>query len=448
MIKQLLLLLIMLKSNIFSKTLGIVFLALTAGLLWEVASLVLSAPDNNNAYYIPSDARWTARMDGSAFFKESFSEAFVTSEETEIVDLIQELVENRTTSRESVDLGIDFLSDIYVSSVKREGKRLLVFSFNLRDAKKFNNLLSVTKSGQIALSADKKVGILVVSALKNDAFSPAKLAQFAQEFISPQKKYSAAQERENVLSSFWINTKEYQGELHVSAENNKLSFEGNLHVDIQKKHPFKQLKPNGLHLSHASITGALKDSLAGVLKGFMPSLPSGITSVSMNYRGSEITSDGNMLFLPEMDILLGYETEVDIRHFLEIHLESQTISNLTESSFKCVGKTFYYRQIDDRTIYIGREKPTFSDTAHFLLITGEPSSILTLHGDDSYLRFARLMPTFLATENLITSMETIHLSISEPNNGMSQIEGTIDFTSEVTPIGAILEFLVRTELVK
>ena len=448
MIKQLHLLLVMLKSKNFFKVLGILFLAVITFLIWELSTFVLTAPQNSNADYIPSDARWTIRMDGNAFFKESFSEAFLTEKENEIVDIIQELVENRTASSESVDLGIDFLSDIYISSIKRDEKRLVVFTFNLRDSKKFTNLQEISETGKIAISSNKKVGVLVVPILKNSGFSSEKLAQFAQQLVKKTNSKKPHLQDKNVVSSCWINTKEFKGDLNIAIKNTDLKFDGYLNTGFKNVRKVRQLEPNGFHISYAAISGSLKDTLSRMLKDFMPSLPSGISSVSLNYRGSEITTDKNMMILPDMDVLLGYDNKVSIQEFLDLHLESQSISKLTAETFECAGKTYYYAQVDDLTIYVGRKKPTYTNSTHFLLVSGNPSSILTLRGDDSYLRFARLMPTFLATENFIHSMQEINLSISDPKNGKSSISGTIHFSSGATPIGSILTFLVRTEVVK
>lgn len=239
---------------------------------------------------------------------------------------------------------------------------------------------------------------------------------------------------------------DFFGNAQFTSNQSEINVEGDFQIKNLKAEK-KRLIPNGFHVTASISESSINDSIQKLLKQFIPGIESNLTSISMNYRGTYLTKDDDILFLPDGDFLLGFDQKQDFRKLL---IEQDSLENIElkgPSTFLCGGKQFVYKQIDEKHIYFGTNPmKTTNNNGHLLFISGSPSIITKLKGNTMMQRLIKMFPSYRASNDFFKAMDNIEIALHHDKNG-EKLKGKIDFKEGNSPFPTILKFLIKTRLI-
>lgn len=418
--------------------LKVVFLLALAWGGITISRLLLVEPENQNKNFISDDLEWVVQLDGMELLKTGFYDALIHSNDEEFLSLLQDVLEKRK-DQESVNTGIDFLSNTYIGKVKSKHD-IFVAYVNLNRPEKFKEFTESIRSMNIVCAQKNKVGLIIYSTddLKKSGLNPSTLFNNSSNY---SKKFNQSE-----LIQLEINKDDFTGNAQFKSDQSEMNIEGLFFFPEQDAEK-ERLKPDGLHIT-ASIPGAaINDSVQELLNRFIPGIEAKISSLSMNYRGIDLTEDKKIMFLPDADFLLGFDREQNIHEILIEQDSLGRIELLGPSTFMCAGKLFMYMQLDESHIYFGRNPmETVSNEEHHLFISGSPSVITKMSGNTMMQRLIKMFPSYRASEDLFDSMKSIEIQMLHGDKG-EKLKGKIEFTEGNPPTPTILKFLLRTRLI-
>lgn len=418
--------------------LKVLFLLIIAWGGLTISRLLLVQPENQNRNFISEDLEWVVQLDGKELLKTGFYDALIHSNDEDFLSLLQDVIEKRE-DQESVNTGIDFLSNTYIGKIKSK-QDIFVAYVNLNRPKKFKEFSESIRSNNIECAQKESVGLILYSTedLNSSGLNPANLFNNSSNY---SKKFNQSE-----LIQLKINKDGFTGNAQFKSDQSEMNIEGLFFFPEQDAEK-ERLKPDGLHIT-ASIPGsAINDSVQEILNRFIPGIDAKISSLSMNYRGIDLTEDKKIMFLPDADFLLGFDREQDIHRVLIEQDSLGRIELLGPSTFMCAGKLFMYMQLDKTHIYFGRNPmETTSNEGHHLFISGNPSVITKMRGNTMMQRLIKMFPSYRASEELFDSMKSIEIQMIHGEKG-EKLKGKIEFTDGNPPTPTILKFLLRTRLI-
>jgi len=205
-----------------------------------------------------------------------------------------------------------------------------------------------------------------------------------------------------------------------------LEFQGKVHADFSKHalSDLRTLTPEGLHLSSRIVPADLFNPTDFGLPASLPEL----SGISINFRGSEIVHKAFTALIPDADALLEFEREFSLSEILDSLEAAQFITQRTNSSFRFCERKFYFRQIDPKTIYIGRQTPGEFGTLDkntLFQCRGALSTLTDVQGQGIVRRFLEIVSAFTASRTFAQNTDDFQMTVKMSKKGEATIKGSL-----------------------
>lgn len=396
-----------------------------------------STPSNENHNYIPSNSEVIVAFKGDVIIKSVLSDFIASQDET----LLDKLNSSKDEIKEST--GINFLSDVILFSTKENGEPISGLLFNLSNENNFKSNFE----GEI-IASNSSVGILLFN--ENNKESTKELKAFAENLIvHPTTLYSenlAQKEKLDSYISIWSKiNKNCWKYTSLNIHQNEIVVEGEFVNENNNSDKLSQLNQNSnsFNFSTSFIPEEVSDSTLSLL-GIDNNQ---IIGFSTNYRSIKIEQENSFELVPDADFIYQFKNEINASEVLKNLASKENISNLNSTSFMFGGQSFNYKQIDSKTVYIGRTAFGEISTKRgksLLKIKGKPSYLNQIEGNSFILRLISIFPAYRVGNNLTNDIQNIDCEINPSSSNTAKINGKIEFKKEsyatIELIKNLLEF--------
>ena len=298
------------------------------------------------------------------------------------------------------DYGIDFKSDVVAFKMPYKTSYVIGFLLKLSSEDAFEKSIGANVTAQQVAIAHNEVGLILnyfgTERKHEDAID---LQQLADNIMSNSIAKQKAPESPSSLIS--VRGKNTNFDLFI--EENVIVFDGSFVPKSQLKTATqKHLKEKGFHIAASSFP-----ELAALLP------ESQIDFMNVNFLGyGENTEKGFPSI--QFELLVGFTSKTDVLQLLKEKFNVEPMLNERGDEINLVGQTFTFKQLDDRTCYIGSTKnPEFitRPSNKLLRISGVPSSFFAYTSDSFLVTMLEINPKFHATKQLALKTKLIQKEI-------------------------------------
>lgn len=430
------------KQSILKKLIPVIIILTIIWSIFFISKRVLEKPINDNINYLPSDALWSMQIDLRELMNKGMESIVFGQEDRELQKLIQDIAQNKEIEfQEYTDYGIQINSSLLLFELNNEN--IIGAIINLTNTSAFTKNVPNELNSNMACIAKDNVGLILVSM---DKMTKSKeLSEIASKILSSDNEKL---EKAPHLFALTIHNgkslfKELkQGKINLELNNNNALITGELITTKSYiNNPFQSLKPADFHIDLGDVPKELNQKVNEAL-GF--NLPH-ITSISINYRNSELITEPKTAISVNADFLIGFNNSVNCDSIISTIINNTEALNIDGSRFSLNGSIYNYKQIDSNTIFIGNNSFNIENlcTQNVLLkISGDPTAITTIKGESLSRRLLSIIPIFKASEQLANSIDEIDLEIKPQDNLNNLIQGEIIFKKDHYTINEILKFLI------
>tara|TARA_R110002072_G_scaffold302668_1_gene487154 strand:- start:7270 stop:8571 length:1302 start_codon:yes stop_codon:yes gene_type:complete len=430
------------KKSILAKLIPVL---LILGVLWSfffVGKMILQKAENNNLNFIPKNSLWYAQIDLQKLIKNEVETLIFSDNDKEILLLLEELIENKDSTLKSIQQNGIQINSIVLAFGLNDG--ITGILFNLTSSQKFNASFSTRPSRRIACKTKDNVGVLLFSKDTNTSTKELKKKAndfFNANFLEIQKsKHLIAI---NLLKKIKKNTAIEEGEFTIDINKNQLLIDSQFESSIESN-TMPSLHPENLHIDWQQIPSFISDSLRLWTHSTIPDLK----SISINYTGSDLVTEPLMKLAPIVNTVLQLNDSLDFKSFLGRIEMDQLIESHTSESFIYAGTSYFYKQTNYHTIYVGRDKfdPDKLTTEDALLsISGSPESITNIVGKSLARKLLGILPLYKASDKLSHSVENIDVELIQNQNGKYTLHSIIQFKESKYATNELLKFILAIE---
>jgi hypothetical protein len=175
-------------------------------------------------------------------------------------------------------------------------------------------------------------------------------------------------------------------------------------------------------------------------------------SISMNYKGINIISDGSGMHpLPIMDLLIEFKTNFNVSDFFEnAPFVDQIEGEFSNNQLKIAGFTYYINQINSTTVSIGSTKNLEiieNKKQELFSVKGNLSSVLKIKGGGMIVSFIEVVPLFKSSKELFGNVEKFDITLIKETPQKAQVNGKLIFKKGHSTLNEIIKFsLVNKDL--
>ena len=424
------------KLNNTFKVIGVLLSLIIFWLFYISLQTFYNSPDNKNHSYIPSNSNIVVAFKGDVMIKSVISD-FIASQDEALLDKL-----NSSKDEVKESTGINFLSDIILFTLTQDEELISGLIFNLIDKDNFNSNFE----GKI-ITSNESVGFLLFN--ENNRLSKEKLNSIAQKLIDqPTNLYSkklAPKEKGNSYISIWSKADESWKYTSLKVIKNEIIVEGEFVIENKNHDYLTQLNQNSNSFSFS--TTFIPQKVSDTTLSFLGIQDNQILGLSTNYRSIKIEQEKSFELVPDADFIYQFKNEINASEVLKNIASRETISNINASNFEFGGQLFNYKQVDPKTVYIGRTEfgktSTRSDNS-LLKIKGKPSYLNQIEGNSFILRLISIFPAYRVGNSLSNTIQNIDFEVNPISNNIIKINGKIEFKKEsyatIELIKNLLEF--------
>jgi len=452
------------KLAFFRKFISVLFLLLLIWGGYYLATLSLQRHVNENLDYIPENAVFAARVDGSSVLKTAIS-SIVLSEDEAILKLINASFERKgKTKDQDKKLGIDFNSDIILFTSPLNNNLVFGVLLNLKNKKRFTSNIPNFLSESQSFATTGNIGLILTERpIKGTIpLTSDELKIQAARMLSKKSEFELDKifedEQEDCFVKTWSN-KGFIQETDIISNSNltfhlndqQLVIKGDLKLRDEDYGQLKhELKPKGLHFSSLLISESINDSL----RLFLESLNidrTNVQGISFNYYETTLVEEPSFFIVPKFDALISLTEKYSIRQMLD-SLENQGIIKVADNKrFVYGASVFYYKQLDSTTVFIG-SSPDIEyipyDSKYLFKLEGGLSHLTTVKGKGLMRVLLEAIPLFSASKELSRKVESINFTIVHEKGKPAKLEGTLKFKDEYYALTELLKFALNGQLIK
>lgn len=434
-----------------------VFTAVTSiTLLWILffaAQSFLVRPLNPNVGYLPEKTTAELRIDGKKLISEGFTALFL-SDESETQALLEKLLNQSKKQNKSLQLGINFLSDVYLFEEEFQNREVSGVLLNLRDPKLFKKNIHTHLNKNQVFSSNDEVAV-ILSFKEKENINAADLQVHADMILQQTKvnrkhfaesqnllDFSFSKPQRSELSAF------ESGSFSINIKIDTVLSKGEIELDESIKPLLRhQLKPKGFHATITTLSEPLRDSLEGIYELF--NIGNRIDGISMNYYSLEIKEVPRLYLIPKLDALFHFEAEISKKSFIDSLQNSDVFDTIAPTKIVYGEQNYYYEVIDANTVFIGVNKPNnniLSSEDLLFHFQGDPAKLTTLEGTGMMRKLVEIISFFAASKNLFEAIESVDLRIM--GRGANNLDGTIVCKDEQSALRLITQFLFDANLIR
>lgn len=407
-------------------------------MLWMVFFIVqgiFARKVSHHEMYIPEYSTSVLKVENEALIRAFF-------EEVVLKDQLEPKYRDYLTGDDGSDAsyGIDVLATVYVFTFQEKNCQLLGVLMNLSDEEQFDKTLKKESKVGVGYASKEGTGLLIFdnnsSPLKATSLNKIanKILQessssFDLKKLDHKQAYVTFWKDEYVLNNGTRSFRDIQLALILEQEN--LTVKGRADFVYAKSKAYPVLKHEDLSIQSQFVPDGINETWTTSMKRIGINFPR-ITYVSGNYHYIEPSPVKALKVLPHFDGIYGFEKNMQIRIPLIALAASGDIHSLDLNSFKFAGKTYFYEQIDSKTIYLGQSPYVLSDEQDnaLLKIQGNMNQLLEIRNGGMLARFLSMSPEYNAAEHFLSGIESSEFSIEQNGDKTADLDGKIQFQKD------------------
>jgi hypothetical protein len=419
------------------RSIGLLFLLGVLLILFYIAHSLLITPKQDQLNYIPKDAEVVLRIHSRTIIDKTFQSLLLDDGDNKLInDLYKKISQTKKRGEKSLDFGIDFKSDVVVFKMPYKTAYVIGFLVKLSDKDAFEKTIGANATAQQLAVTHNEVGLILNYFGKERKHEDAiEMQQLADNILSNSMEKQKVKESPESLIS--VGGKNY--DLDFSIVENSIVFNGtfspkNTVTGKMQKH----LKEKGFHLAVSRFS-----ELAELLP------ESQIDFMDFNFLGYGENSENGFPSI-QVELLVGFTSQTDVLNLLKEKFNVEPILNERGDEITLMGQTFYFKNLDDRTCYIGSTKnPEFiiQPSNKLLRISGVPSSFFAYKTDSFLVTMLEINPKFHASKQLALKTKSVDVSMNVKKNKQVQVSGKLTFQEGTYPINEIIRFLMTANLI-
>ncbi|OFZ62677.1 MAG: hypothetical protein A3D92_10190 [Bacteroidetes bacterium RIFCSPHIGHO2_02_FULL_44_7] len=402
-------------------------------LLYSISHLIFHTADRSHYRFVPNDADLVVAVNTQELMEQGFNDLLFQSQDASILELLKSEFEDRDFSGNQLETGIDLSGDILFFTIRYKSRPLTGILFSLSDEAAFKKEMARILDPNFEASAHlPKVGMLLRQ--MDAGFSAKELKRICTALFNGKHMSNAALGAQNTggISQLIFrsidpqNGKYNSTSLDIRLYEKGLEFQGEVHTDFSMRalNNLRTLTPEGLHLSTRIVPTELFKPADFGLPSFLPEL----RGISINFRGSEIIHKEFTAFIPDADVIVEFDSELSLSDILDSLVAGKFITHLTNASFRLCDRTFYFRQIDPKTVYIGRQTPGefgVLDKNVLLQCRGDLSTLTDVQGRGIVRRFLEIVSAFTASRTFTQNTDDFQLTVKMTKKDEATIKGSL-----------------------
>lgn len=410
-----------------------------------LASFFLKHDTSPTEFDFPSSAQLTISIDGKTLSDEAFFSLFIQDKDPEIANELKELREKVKDNENDPTLfvGIDIFNDIKIFTDEVDGKPLIGYIFKLNNTRLWdkNNLrLFNRNSASLRLNS---TGLIVSS----NTLSKKQLSVYldAKKFDVKKSLPSPA-----AIAIGYSTTSTKIG-AEIQLEENHIQLSGDVQsksVEIASKLRHR-LTPKDVHISSRLFPAHWNNEIAALCKNYNIQTPP-IEAFSLNYSQLEIaTTKEGVLPLPKLELILQFNSPYSISSLISsLEKDSLILFNESTKSIKIGTTTYYFKQLDNRSIYFGSTKnPSIQTTAFTSIaeIKGSLNSLTTIEGNDFMVAMAKMSPQFKQLEKVVNSIKTMDFKLIGNHSKPLKFDAKMSFQEDTKSINELMKLILQLQ---
>ena len=442
----------------FKKILVTLFLMGAAFVILLISRFVYTEPINENINYIPEIAEMVVIIDGNHLVEQTFEDVVLKTQDDDLIKLLLDKLAQSRKDNGSVDLGINFNSKIILFTVQENNVPLTCALFNLYNASNFKlNIPTLLNPLQTAYAVKDNVGLIVNQ--DSTLLSEKELSDFTASLLKSDKKlnieHSVNYSNEAVATLILTNKlnpapDDLEADLGVKLDERNMQIEGELRWHEKKGIGFEKyptLHPKGFHFSTRLLPDPSENPFAYIYGDSLPAM----RSFSLNLMGTEIVDEPAFCVVPNLELLVQFQNAYHLKSELDNFAQRQLIENLTSKSFTYGTKRFYFKQIDEYSIYVGRqtyEKIKREESSELLVAQGDLSALTSVESKGMIRQLLELISIYSAGKNFAASTEKFFVSVTQKAEGKAEIKGSLELKEGHYPTSEIIKLLLNGQLIQ
>lgn len=359
------------------------------------------------------------------------------------------------SDEEGTSYGIDALSTLYVFTFREKNCQLLGVLVNLTDEEQFNEAFNEDPQPGVGHASKEGAGLILLD--NNSApLTAEQLSKTARKLLEKPSTFDLKKlDQQDSPITFWKNeyvlnngTRSFKNiHLALFLEQENLTINGYADYAYPKARNYPILKPQDLSIQSQFVPNGINEIWTNSMKKVGINFPR-ITYVSGNYHYAEPSPVKAFKVLPHFDGIYGFEKNMQIRVPLVALAASGDIQALNLKSFEFGGKTFYYEQIDSRTIYLGQSPYSLaSNQGNTLLkIEGNMNQLLEMRNGGMLARFLSMSPEYNAAERFLSGIDFSEFNIEQDKDDKANLTGKIRFKKDKNALNETLLLLINLGL--
>lgn len=350
-------------------------------------------------------------------------------------------------------LGIDFLGNCYVFTFQESESSFTGILVNVLDEPQFLKAMGQSADSGVGYAVRNGVGLMLFQSGDKLAGSN-QLKSRADKLITSPSKFDLKRLKPHVENSkvnYW--TKEYAfnekktfTNVHLSlrVEGNELKMQGNAGFKSTENRNYPVLVKKDLSIQTQFIPNYVNELWTGNMQNLGLPFPK-LTYISGNYHYSEPSPVKGIKVLPNFDGIYAFDENFQIRIPLIALAASKKISSLNLNSFNLGDKKIYYKQIDQKTVYLGQSKYDAKRVEQnaLLEVNGDLRQLLEIRNGKMLETFLKLSPEFNATERFLSNIETSNFHIKDSDGEKVDLLGEITFNNGKSALNETVVFLMN-----
>lgn len=423
---------------------------LLLGVFWIVFAVIQGLFErkiSHHELYIPKNAQSVLEIKSEPLIKTFVQEVLLERRFSGKID-------SYTSSSEGDEsLGMDYLSTFYVFTIEENSKSLTGILVNILDDDQFIRAMKSKQNVGAGFSVENGVGLMLYDMSENPMGTD-KLNAIATRIIETKsgfdlKKLSGS--TENSKLNYW--QKEYafndgsksfkQLKLAMTLEGNTLKMKGDANFQSTPSRNYPILKKSDLSIQSQFIPNKVNEFWESNMVDFGLKFPK-MSYVSGNYHYSEPSPIPDLKVLPHFDGIYGFEENFQISIPLIALSASEKINSLNLHSFNIGNKTIYYKQIDERTVYLGQSKynPETVTKNALLEVSGDLKQLLEIRNGGMISRLLALSPEYNAAERFLSGIQSSEFYIRDKDGKTVDLSGEIEFKNGKSALNELMRLVL------
>jgi hypothetical protein len=428
------------------------FLVLLMGFLGVISLLLLEffqyeAPVP--ATYIPADTEWAIRVDLERLAKEEAYTLLFEAKDEQLITTLRKIADDRVRKRtEKGPLTVDFRRDVVIFGLQKANTHYIGIQLKVSDPDAFRrNIKNYLSKGQYADVKGNRAIILTRTDKKTPSENDKKgMARLISGMLANTRKWELPHATVLKPSFLTIETtafRDKQGTMTLDffEEGHELSLKGTFKPKVPLRPADYSLKPAGLYLSTAIIPDGFSDSLNHLLPVGDFRFPE-LRAITIDYLGLAIAqTEVGMRPLPKMNVILESKYPFPADSLL------RTVPDQLRgphNSIHAASLTYYVKQIDQNTVFIGLDTNAIQLQKARLLcdLRGSLETLNRIDANPTLIAFMDLVPQVRFGKLFIGSTKSVELFITQPKGKTCVIRGKLLFKDDAYPVHETVKLLV------